>query len=55
MEDLDLLNLAPECEVAGSDGLSHPGEPEVEVIEEDEVEVLEEPLPHETYGQARGW
>ena len=39
VEDFDRLNLAPECEVAGNDGLSHHGEPEAEVIEEDEVEV----------------
>ena len=44
-EDLDRLNLAPDCEVAGNDGLSHQGEPVAEVIEEDE---LEEPLAQGT-------
>ena len=34
IEDFDRLNPAPECEVAGDDGLSHHGEPEVEVVEE---------------------
>ena len=45
----DRLNPAPEHEVAGGDGLSHHGEPEVEVIEEaeDEVEVIEEESPRE--------
>ena len=42
-DDFDRLNPAPEHEVAGEDGLSHHGEPEVEVIEEAEVEVVEEP------------
>ena len=51
MEDFDRLNPAPECEVAGNDGLSHHGEPEVEVVAEDEVEVLEEPIPHEPHAQ----
>ena len=45
-DDFDRLNPAPEHEVAGEDGLSHHGEPEVEVIEEGEVEVVEEPPPH---------
>ena len=43
----DHLNPAPEEEVAGSDGLSHYGDPEVEVIEEAEVEVLEEENPRD--------
>ena len=34
----DHLNPAPEEEVAGGNGLSHDGEPEVEVIEEAEDE-----------------
>ena len=51
VEDFDRLNPAPECEVAGNDGLSHHGEPEAEVIEEDEVEVLEEPFPQGTCGK----
>ena len=38
-EVFDRFNPAPEREVAGNDGLSHHGEPEAEVIEEDEVEV----------------
>ena len=42
----DHLNPAPEEEVAGGDGLSHYGDPEVEVIEEAEVEVLEEENPN---------
>ena len=49
-EDFDCLNPAPEGEVAGDDGLGHHGEPEVEVIEEAEVEVLEEENP----GDGRG-
>ena len=49
IEDFDRLNPAPEHEVAGEDGLSHHGEPEVEVIEEGEVEVVEEPPPHEDH------
>ena len=32
-EVIDHLNPAPEEEVAGVDGLSHDGDPEVEVIE----------------------
>ena len=50
IEDFDRLNRAPEREVAGNDGLSHHGELEADVIEEDEVEVLEEPLPREDRG-----
>ena len=46
----DHLNPAPEEEVAGSDGLSHYGDPEVEVIEEAEVEVLEEENPSDGRG-----
>ena len=48
-EDFDRLNPAPEHEVAGEDGLSHHGEPEVEVIEDGELEVVEEPPPHEDH------
>ena len=33
----DHLNPAPEEEVAGEDGLSHDGDPEVEVIEEGDI------------------
>ena len=42
---VDHLNPATEEEVAGGDGLSHHGDPEVEGVdaEEPEVEVLEEP------------
>ena len=36
-EVTDDLNPAPEEEVAGEDGLSHDGEPEVEVIEKGDV------------------
>ena len=35
----DHLNPAPEEEVAGEDGLSHDGDPEVEVIEEGDIGV----------------
>ena len=34
---IDHLNPAPEEEVAGGDGLSHDGDPEVEVIEEGDI------------------
>ena len=34
---IDHLNLAPEEEVAGGNGLGHDGEPEVEVIEEGDI------------------
>ena len=42
---IERLNPATEEEVAGEDGLSHHGDPEVEGVdvEEPEVEVLEEP------------
>ena len=47
VKTMDHLNHAPEEEVAGGDGLNHYGDPEVEVIvdEEPEVEVLEEEDP----------
>ena len=38
----DHLNPAPEEEVAGEDGLSHDGEPEVEVIEEGDISEAED-------------
>ena len=58
---IDHLNPATEEEVAGEDGLSHHGdpevegvdaeEPEVEVLEEPEVEVLEEGRPEDGRGE----
>ena len=38
----DHLNPAPEEEVAGGNGLSHDGEPEVEVIEEGDISEAED-------------
>ena len=49
-EDFDCLNPAPEGEVAGNDGLGHHGEPEVEVLEVVEVEVMES----HSHGKTRG-
>ena len=51
-KDFDRLNSTPEHEVAGNDGLSHHGEPEAEVIEEDELEV--EVLVEEHPGKEEG-
>ena len=49
---VDHLNPASEEEVAGGDGLSHHGDPEGEVIEDDgpKVEVLEEEHPRDGAG-----
>ena len=46
---IDHLNPASEEEIAGDDGLSHHGDPEVEGVddEEPEVEVLEEGSPED--------
>ena len=41
-EVTDHLNPAPEEEVAGEDGLSHDGEPEVEGVEEGDISEAED-------------
>ena len=50
---IDHLNPASEEEVAGDDGLSHHGDPEVEGVDDDEpeVEVLEEGRPEDGRGE----